>query len=498
MERNWAGNLAYRAERIVHPTTIDELRDALADDGPFRPLGTRHSFNDLADTEGTLIATDRLPVDIDTSSVPRRGATHRRHPLRRPRPGPARARPRPREPRVAAAHLGGGRRRHRHARLGRRHRLARDAPCAASSSSRADGEPVRARARRRRLRGSGREPRRARRRHRRSSSTSSRPTTWPSTCTKGCRVGRRARRPRRGHLAAAQRQHLHDWSRTDVADQLWVKQRLPSTRMPRRDAVPPPGPRRARGRRRRGIPSSASPPTPARSSWACPGPWYERLPHFRLEFTPSARRGTAVGVPRAARRRRRGARGRARDRGPHRAAAAGVRGAHGRRRRPVAERRVRRRRRRHPLHLARDEPAVTALLPEIEAVLPVDGPPALGQGLHPAAATRCGAIPPVARLRRRCATASTPTGASATRTSSDSGSEPRRSPEWNPVGVSEALTPRIPPRERDSCVQERMPAGSVGGRDRGLLDRAAASAPRRSPRSLRAPSSRCRRCRSGS
>lgn len=65
MERNWAGNLEYRAARIVHPASIDELRDALAGDGPVRVLGTRHSFNDLADTGGTLIATDRLPIEVD-------------------------------------------------------------------------------------------------------------------------------------------------------------------------------------------------------------------------------------------------------------------------------------------------------------------------------------------------------------------------------------------------------------------------------------------------
>ncbi|MFF2371107.1 D-arabinono-1,4-lactone oxidase [Agromyces sp. NPDC058110] len=69
-ERNWAGNLEYGAEHLVHPTSHDELRQALAGDGPLRVLGTRHTFNDLADTTGTLVATDALPVDLDTSSAP--------------------------------------------------------------------------------------------------------------------------------------------------------------------------------------------------------------------------------------------------------------------------------------------------------------------------------------------------------------------------------------------------------------------------------------------
>ena len=33
-------------------------------------LGTRHTFNDLADTDGTLIATDRLPLEVDAGSAP--------------------------------------------------------------------------------------------------------------------------------------------------------------------------------------------------------------------------------------------------------------------------------------------------------------------------------------------------------------------------------------------------------------------------------------------
>lgn len=68
MERNWAGNLEYRAARIVHPASIDELRDELDGDGPVHVLGTRHSFNDLADTDGTLIATDRLPIEVDAGA----------------------------------------------------------------------------------------------------------------------------------------------------------------------------------------------------------------------------------------------------------------------------------------------------------------------------------------------------------------------------------------------------------------------------------------------
>ncbi|WP_110589254.1 FAD-binding protein [Microbacterium suaedae] len=66
-ERNWAENLVYRAERVVRPRTIDELREVLASGGPVRALGTRHCFNDIADTTGTLISLADMPREIEVS-----------------------------------------------------------------------------------------------------------------------------------------------------------------------------------------------------------------------------------------------------------------------------------------------------------------------------------------------------------------------------------------------------------------------------------------------
>lgn len=66
-ERNWAGNLTYRAATLAHPTTVDEVRAVLAQGGPVRVLGSRHCFNDIADTDGTLIALDRLPRVFEVS-----------------------------------------------------------------------------------------------------------------------------------------------------------------------------------------------------------------------------------------------------------------------------------------------------------------------------------------------------------------------------------------------------------------------------------------------
>jgi xylitol oxidase len=55
-ERTWAGTHTFGAHRILNPTTVDEVQDAVRGRvGRVRALGTRHSFNDLADTDGTLV-----------------------------------------------------------------------------------------------------------------------------------------------------------------------------------------------------------------------------------------------------------------------------------------------------------------------------------------------------------------------------------------------------------------------------------------------------------
>ncbi|WP_061961034.1 FAD-binding protein [Demequina flava] len=58
----WAGTHTFGAQRLIEATTIDEVRDAVASTaGPIRALGTRHSFNDLADTTGTLVTVTGIP-----------------------------------------------------------------------------------------------------------------------------------------------------------------------------------------------------------------------------------------------------------------------------------------------------------------------------------------------------------------------------------------------------------------------------------------------------
>ncbi|WP_312169589.1 D-arabinono-1,4-lactone oxidase [Microbacterium sp.] len=69
IERNWAGNLTYRASGVEHPASVEELQALLARGGRVRMLGSRHCFNDIADTDGLLIALDRMPTLFEVNEA---------------------------------------------------------------------------------------------------------------------------------------------------------------------------------------------------------------------------------------------------------------------------------------------------------------------------------------------------------------------------------------------------------------------------------------------
>ena len=60
MTGNWAGTYDYRAPRIEAATSVDDVRRLLAEPGRVHTLGTRHSFTDLPDTDGTLVDVSGL------------------------------------------------------------------------------------------------------------------------------------------------------------------------------------------------------------------------------------------------------------------------------------------------------------------------------------------------------------------------------------------------------------------------------------------------------
>src|SRR2546423_9945772 len=70
--QNWAGNHEYTAARIHFPQSVDEICARVARSTKVRGLGTRHSFNAIADTTGELISTKNLDKIVSFDRNPDR------------------------------------------------------------------------------------------------------------------------------------------------------------------------------------------------------------------------------------------------------------------------------------------------------------------------------------------------------------------------------------------------------------------------------------------
>jgi len=63
---NWAGNITYSTGNVHTPATVDEVRAVVKGCAKLRALGSRHSFNTIADSDANQISLARLDqVDID-------------------------------------------------------------------------------------------------------------------------------------------------------------------------------------------------------------------------------------------------------------------------------------------------------------------------------------------------------------------------------------------------------------------------------------------------
>ncbi|MBY8340654.1 FAD-binding protein [Streptomyces spinosirectus] len=69
---NWAGNITYRAKELQRPRSLDALRALVGASAKVRVLGSGHSFNEIAEPgpEGVLVSIADLPpvTDVDTSA----------------------------------------------------------------------------------------------------------------------------------------------------------------------------------------------------------------------------------------------------------------------------------------------------------------------------------------------------------------------------------------------------------------------------------------------
>jgi alditol oxidase len=57
---NWAGNYTYRAAQFHRPETIEQIQELVVHSKKLKALGTRHSFNDIADSPGDLISLEHF------------------------------------------------------------------------------------------------------------------------------------------------------------------------------------------------------------------------------------------------------------------------------------------------------------------------------------------------------------------------------------------------------------------------------------------------------
>jgi len=72
-QSTWAGTHVFGAERIVNVRSLDEAQELVAASPRIRALGTRHSFNDIADSAGVLVSLvdldPRIEIAADGSTV---------------------------------------------------------------------------------------------------------------------------------------------------------------------------------------------------------------------------------------------------------------------------------------------------------------------------------------------------------------------------------------------------------------------------------------------
>jgi xylitol oxidase len=67
-ETNWAGNYRYRAGKLHRPSRLEQVQEIIVNAPRMRVLGSRHSFTDVADSS-ELLTLDGLPTNIVVDDV---------------------------------------------------------------------------------------------------------------------------------------------------------------------------------------------------------------------------------------------------------------------------------------------------------------------------------------------------------------------------------------------------------------------------------------------
>jgi alditol oxidase len=67
---NWAGNHQFSATSLHQPESIEQVQEVVRSSRSLRVLGSAHSFNDIADSPGELLSLARLPRAIRIDPAP--------------------------------------------------------------------------------------------------------------------------------------------------------------------------------------------------------------------------------------------------------------------------------------------------------------------------------------------------------------------------------------------------------------------------------------------
>jgi xylitol oxidase len=67
---NWSGNLKYSTHNVSYPKSVAEVQQLLKKTGKLKVLGTRHCFNNIADSKDYLLSTKNLNkiISLDTKA----------------------------------------------------------------------------------------------------------------------------------------------------------------------------------------------------------------------------------------------------------------------------------------------------------------------------------------------------------------------------------------------------------------------------------------------
>lgn len=68
--KNWAGNLTYSTDKVTYPKSVGDIQQFVRKQEKLKVLGTRHCFNTIADSKDFLLATGKMEksVSIDVKA----------------------------------------------------------------------------------------------------------------------------------------------------------------------------------------------------------------------------------------------------------------------------------------------------------------------------------------------------------------------------------------------------------------------------------------------